>query len=113
MNNPNDTRTGNGEGHTTTDDDDVKHSQSVPPRLVLVPRIYLERTYTAASGIAILAEGLNKMTAAKNCQDELPQWWSPRHDEGLLSAIEVLAEEIQLRMEELANRWRLSPPESD
>jgi hypothetical protein len=40
------------------------------------------------------------MTAAKDCQDELPQWWSHRHDGALLSAIEALAEGIQLRMEE-------------
>jgi len=103
MKNPNDTRTGNGEGHTSTDDDDVKHIQSVPPQPLVVPRRYLEWAYKAASGIATIAEVLTEMTAAKNCQDERPQWWSHRHEGELLSAIEALAEGIQLSMEEPLN----------
>jgi hypothetical protein len=77
-----------------TDNKPDEHQQ------LLVPRRYLERAYKDACSIEIIAEVLDEMTAAKDCQDKLPWWWSHRHDESLLSAIEALAEGIRLRMEE-------------
>jgi hypothetical protein len=77
-------------------DEQLEQSPPLPPQQLLVPRIYLEWAYKAASCIATIAGVLNEMAAAKDCQDELPRWWSPRHDGDLLSAIEALAEGLQL-----------------
>jgi hypothetical protein len=81
-------------------DEQLEQSPPLPPQQLLVPRRYLEWAYKAACSIETIAKVLNEMTAAKDCQDELPRWWSHRHDGDLLSAIEALAEGIQLRMEE-------------
>jgi hypothetical protein len=81
-------------------DEQLEQSPPLPPQQLVVPRRYLEWAYKAACSIETIAKVLNEMTTAKDCQDELSQRWSHRHDGDLLPAIEALAEGIQLRMEE-------------